>query len=88
MQANEIPDLLGTIYIAANRTVSASVPLTAIAEAIQEIEILRSTDAQTRQQRKAESGSIRYYKRPGYKSTFLATLEQRAEIAISFCKQF
>ena len=29
--------LLGTIYITANRSVSASVPLTAIAEAIQEI---------------------------------------------------
>ena len=83
-----IPDLLGTIYIAANRTVSASVPLTAIAEAIQEIEILHSTDAQTRQRRKAESGSNLYYEHPGYKRTFLAVLEQRAEIAISFCKQF
>ena len=32
--------LLGTIYITANRSVSASVPLTAIPEAIQEIEVL------------------------------------------------
>ena len=79
--------LLGTIYIAANRTVSASIPLMAIAEAIQEIEMLRSTGAQTRQ-RKAESGSNHYYERPGYEATFLAALEQRAEIAISFCKRF
>ena len=66
---------------------SASIPLTAIAEAIQEIEMLRSTGAQTRQ-RKAESGSNHYYERPGYEATFLAALEQRAEIAISFCKRF
>ena len=60
---------------------SLSVPLTAIAEAIQEIEMLCSnvsTDAQTRQQRKAKSGSHRYYDRSGYKATLFAALEQRA----------
>ena len=39
----------------------------------------------TRQQHKAESGINRFYK---YKATFLATMEQRAEIAISLYKQF
>ena len=57
-------------------------PLTAITEAIQEIEMLRSTYARTRERHKANSGSNRYYKRPGYESTFLAALEQRAKIAI------
>ena len=57
-------------------------PLTAIAEAIQEIEMLHSTDARTRERRKAESRSNRYYERPGYEATFLAALEQRAKIAI------
>ena len=88
MQANDNPRPTWNYLSSPNRIVSASVPLTAIAEAIQEIEILRSTDAQTRQRRKAESGSNRYIERPGYKSTFLAVLEQRTEIAISFCKQF
>ena len=35
-----IPGLLGTIYVAANRSNSVSVPSTAITEAIQEIEVL------------------------------------------------
>ena len=43
-----IPSLLGTIYIAAKRSVLASVPLTAITEAIQEIEMLRK-DRRTNQ---------------------------------------
>ena len=75
---------LEIIYTPANRRVSASVPLTAIAEAIQEIEMLRSTNVRTRERRKAESGSNRYYERPGYEATFLAALEQRAKIAHLF----
>ena len=43
-----IPSLLGTIYIDAKRSVLASVPLTAITEAIQEIEMLRK-DRRTKQ---------------------------------------
>ena len=66
----------------ANKSVSASVPLTAFAEAIRNVSHV-STDAQTRQRRKCESGSNRYYERPGYEATVLAALEQRAEIAIS-----
>ena len=62
----------------------------AIAEAIQKIEMYVSTGTGmyvstgtgTRQRRKSESGSNRYYERPGYEATFLATLEQRTEIAI------
>ena len=69
-----------------NRRLSASVPLTAIAQAIQKRYIC--TDAQTGQRHKAESGSNRFYEHPGYEATFLATLEQRADIAISLCKQF
>ena len=41
-----------------------------------------STGTWTRQRRKSESGSNRYYERPRYEATFLASLEQRAEIAI------
>ena len=70
------------LYTAANRRVSASVPLTVIAEAIQEIKMLCSTDARTREQRKADSGTNRYYEIPGYEATFLATLEQKAEITV------
>ena len=47
-----------------------------------------STDAQTERRRKAESGSNCFYERPGYEATFLTTLEQRAEIAISLRRQF
>ena len=64
------------LYTATNRRVSASVPLTVIAEAIQEIKMLRSTDARTREQRKADSGTNRYYERPGYEATFLAALNK------------
>ena len=46
-----------------------------------------STDAQTERRHKGESGSNRFYERPGYEATFLATLEQRAEIAISLRRQ-
>ena len=70
------PGLLGTICIAANRGALASVPLTAIAEAIQEIEMLYvSTDGmnQTAAQGR-ESGS---YEGPGYEASFPAALEQR-----------
>ena len=35
-----------------------------------------------------KGSGLRDYERPGYEATFLAALEQRAEIAISFCKQF
>ena len=70
------------LYIAANRSVSASVSLTAIAEALQESKCYISTDARSRQRRNAESGSVSY----GYEATFLAALEQRAEIVISFYK--
>ena len=53
--------LLGTIYIVANRRMSASVPLTAIAEATQKIKVpYVSTDARTRQRRKTVSGSNRF----------------------------
>ena len=69
-----------------NRSLPQSVPLTAIAQAIQEIEV--STDARTGRRSKAGSGSNRFYERPGYEATFLATLEQTADIAISLCKQF
>ena len=71
MNRVSIPDLLGTIYIAANRTVSVSVRLTAIAGAIQEIEMLRKhrctnqTAAQGREQKQSFN-------------TFLAALEQKA----------
>ena len=34
----------------------------------------------------AEGGRNPFYKLPGYEATFLATLEQRAEIAISLCQ--
>ena len=37
---------------------------------------------------KARSGSNHFCKCPGYEATFLATLKQRAEIAISLRKQF
>ena len=47
-----------------------------------------STDAQTEWRRKAESGSNCFYECPGYEATFLTTLEQRAEIAISLRRQF
>ena len=40
MKCVSIPDLLRTVYIAAKRSVSVSVPLTAITVAIQEIEML------------------------------------------------
>ena len=73
-----IPGLLGTIYVAANRTVSASVPLMAIPEAIQEIEVLHKHRHTNQTWHKAESGSNHYYEHPGYEGTFLATLEKRA----------
>ena len=47
-----------------------------------------SIDAQTERRCKAESGSNCFYERPGYEATFPATLEQRAEIAISLRRQF
>ena len=73
-----------------NRSLSASVPSTAIAQTIQEIKVLRQhrQSAQTEWRHKAESGSNRFYERPGYEATFLATLEERAEIAISLRRQF
>ena len=73
-----ISGLLGSIYLAANKSVSASMPLTAIAKAIQEIEVLRKHRRTNQTWCKAESGSNRYYKCPGYEGTFLATLEKRA----------
>ena len=52
---------------------SQRVPLTAIAQAIQEIEVLRK---HRRTNRTAEQGgSNRFYEHPGYEATFLATLE-------------
>ena len=67
------------------RSLSASVPFTAITQTIQEIKVLRK-DRCMNQWYKAKSGSNRFYECPGYEYTFLATLEQRAEIAISLCK--
>ena len=61
--------LLGTVYIAANRNVSARVPLTAT---------YVSTNAQIRQWLKVESESNHLYECCGYEANFLATLEQRA----------
>ena len=71
-------------YTAANRSVSASVPLTAILKLSRKSKCYMyvSTGTRTRQQCKSESGSNRYYKRPWYEATFLTALEQRAEIAI------
>ena len=77
---------LEIIYTPANRRVSASVLLTAIAEVIQEIEMLRSTNVRTRE-RKAESGSNRYYERPGYEATFLAALKE-LKLPSFYCKRF
>ena len=57
-------------------------------EACQKLKCYISEDARTRQQCKAKSGRNCFYEHPRYKATFLATLEQRAEIAISLCKQF
>ena len=37
---------------------------------------------------KAMSGSNHFYECPGYEASFPATLEQRAEIAISLFRQF
>ena len=69
-------------YTAANRSVSASVPLTAILKLSRKSKCHVSTGTRTRQRCKSESGSNRYYERPWYEATFLATLEQRTEIAI------
>ena len=68
---------------------TAIVPLTAIAQASQEIKVLcLSTNEQTQQWRRGESGSNRLYKCLGYKASFLPILEQRVEIAISLCRPF
>ena len=76
-----------SIYVLrrSNRSVSASVLLTAMLKPSRKSKCYISTDAWTRQRHKAESGIDRFYK---YKATFLATMEQRAEIAISLYKQF
>ena len=68
-----------------DRSLSASVPFTAITQAIQEIEVLRKHRLT---KRKAKSGSNRFYERPGYEATFTTTLKQSTEIAISLCRQF
>ena len=47
-----------------------------------------STDARSGRWCKAESRSNPFYKCPGYEATLLTTLEPRAEMAISLCKQF
>ena len=54
-----------------NRSLSASVPSTAIAQTIQEIKVLRQhrPSAQTERRHKVESGSNRFYKRPGFEAT-------------------
>ena len=70
-------------YTAANRSVSASVPLTAILKLSRKSKCYVSTGTRTRQRCKSESRSNRYYEHPWYEATFLAALEQRtAEIAI------
>ena len=72
-----------------NRSLSASVPLTAIAQATQEIEALRMhrcttwTAAQGQEWKELFLTNVL-----GMRLLFFATLEQRAEIAISLCKQF
>ena len=67
------------------KSVSASVLLMAVLKPSRKSKCYVSTDTRTRQWYKAESGSNHFYK---YKATFLATMEQRAEIAISLYKQF
>ena len=62
---------------------SLSVPLTAIIEGIQEIEMLRKHRRMNR--RKTESGSSRLYEHPEF-GYFLTTLEQRVGVVISLCK--
>ena len=54
-----------------NRSLSASVPSTAIAQTIQEIKVLRQhrPSAQTERRHKAESGSNRFYERLGFEAT-------------------
>ena len=72
-----------------NQTIS--VPLTTITQAIQEIEVLhkhRRTNWTVAQGRQAEAIVLRLYEHPEYEATFVATLEQRAEIAISLCRRF
>ena len=70
-----------------NRSLSASVPLGATAQAIQEsatYSLMHKSDGDTRPRR--ETSFLRTS--CGYEATFLTTMEQRAEIAISPCKQF
>ena len=64
--------LLRTIYIAANRSVSASMPLTAITEAIQKIKVL----SKYRRMNTTVAQGQKRKQYPGYKATFLATLKQ------------
>ena len=53
-------------YIVANRTVSASVPLMAIAEALQAIEILRKHRRTNQTAAQGRERDQSYYERPGY----------------------
>ena len=66
---------------------SASMRLMAIAQVIQKIQVLRKHSC-TNQTAAQGNGSIPFYERPGYEATFLATLDQRVEIAISLSEQF
>ena len=83
-----IPGLLGTIYIAANITVSVNVPLTAIPEAIQEIDVLHKHRHTNQTWRKAESGSNRYYECPGYEGTLPCHTGKKSLNCHLFCKRF
>ena len=73
-----IPSLLGTIYIAAKRSVLASVPLTAITEATRKSKCYVRTDARNRQLRKVKSGNNRYYERPSLASQTLSVPQRRS----------
>ena len=61
---------------------TAIVPLTTIAQAIQESKCYVSTDEQTQQWGRAVRAEAIA------STTFLPILEQRVEIAISLCRQF
>ena len=59
-----------------NRSLSASASL----KPSRKLNFYVSTDARTGQWRKAKSGSNYFYERPGCEATYLATIEQTAEI--------
>ena len=55
MNCVSVPGQLGTIYTATNRRVSVSEPLTAIAEAIQEIEVAQTHEPDSGARPRAEA---------------------------------